>query len=169
MNVLFLDIDGVLNSHRTALAFDGYPHDLTPEGVRMLDPVALGLLRCLCESMALEVVISSSWRIGRTAEDFRTALDLPAIDCTPSLLGPRGKEINAWLDAHPQVQRYAILDDDGDMLPEQLPCFVKTDISEGMVWRDFERLCSILGMRMDSLRSAGFRVPVSAALDWSQS
>jgi hypothetical protein len=32
----------------------------------------------------------------------------------------RGEEIKAWLHQHPEVTRYAIVDDDSDMLPEQV-------------------------------------------------
>jgi hypothetical protein len=38
----------------------------------------------------------------------------------------RGYEIQAWLDLHPGVTRYAILDDDCDMLLHQLPNHFRT-------------------------------------------
>jgi hypothetical protein len=43
MKVLFLDIDGVLNSARTAVACRGYPMDLDGYHRAMFDEVALGL------------------------------------------------------------------------------------------------------------------------------
>jgi hypothetical protein len=42
----------------------------------------------------------------------------------------RGKEIKAWLEAHPDVTRYAIVDDDNDMLPEQQEHYFKTSYYE---------------------------------------
>jgi hypothetical protein len=42
------------------------------------------------------------------------------IDKTPDLPGRlRGEEIEAWLALHPEVQVYAILDDESDMLAHQ--------------------------------------------------
>lgn len=39
----------------------------------------------------------------------------------------RGQEIQGWLDKHPEVEDYAILDDDSDMLPEQFCKFHHCD------------------------------------------
>ncbi len=145
-SVLFLDIDGVLNAVRTCVGLGTYPHDLTAEHVALLDATALGLIRRLCQSSYCDVVLSSSWRITHDWRDVGRALRLPIVDCTPRLLGPRGKEIAAWLEAHPDVTRYAIVDDDSDMLPEQLAHFVKTDVNEGLLWRDYVRLCDLFGV-----------------------
>ena len=42
----------------------------------------------------------------------------------------RGEEIDEWLRLHPYVKKYAIVDDDSDMLPHQ-PLF-KTTWEEGL-------------------------------------
>lgn len=39
----------------------------------------------------------------------------------------RGEEIQDWLDKHPEVEDYVILDDDSDMLPEQFAKFHHSD------------------------------------------
>jgi hypothetical protein len=41
--------------------------------------------------------------------------------------GLRGQEIKEWLDKHPEVEDYVILDDDSDMLPEQFSKFHHSD------------------------------------------
>jgi hypothetical protein len=41
--------------------------------------------------------------------------------------GMRGEEIQQWLDKNPEVEDYAILDDDSDMLPEQMDKFYHCD------------------------------------------
>lgn len=38
----------------------------------------------------------------------------------------RGYEIEEWLNKHPEVENYVILDDDDDMLDSQLNNFVRT-------------------------------------------
>lgn len=47
MKILFLDIDGVLNSDRSNMAFSGYPHSFSDADMAKFDNVALGLLRRL--------------------------------------------------------------------------------------------------------------------------
>lgn len=44
----------------------------------------------------------------------------------------RGDEIKDWLDQHKEVKKYAIIDDDSDMLPEQMSSFFKTDTYCGL-------------------------------------
>ncbi|MBL8355559.1 MAG: hypothetical protein JNM01_12090 [Delftia acidovorans] len=143
MRVLFLDIDGVLNSTRTSVAHGGYPHELTH--TEAFDWVAIKLLQRLCDSSGIQVVLSSAWRLTHDYKDVAKAFDLPIIDRTPSLLGCRGDEIQNWLDNHVEVTNYAILDDDPDMLESQEPHFIHTRGSEGMTWADFSRLCQIFG------------------------
>jgi hypothetical protein len=143
VKVLFLDIDGVLNSTKTCVAFGGYP--LRLEELGAFDHVAIRLLQRLCDSAGVVICLSSAWRLDNDFKDVGAAFGLPIIDRTPSSLGPRGREIQQWLDAHPEVEQYAIIDDDGDMLPEQMPRFVHTDGHEGMTWADFTKLCSLFG------------------------
>jgi hypothetical protein len=148
MKVLFLDIDGVLNSARTLVARGGYPMELTGHHLDMFDTIAVGLVRSLCEKANVSVVVSSAWRITHHVDAIGRALDLPTIDRTPSLSKTRGHEIADWLAKHPQVTRYAIVDDDSDMLPEQLPYFVKTDGNEGLSFANYIRLCEIFSVNV---------------------
>jgi HAD domain in Swiss Army Knife RNA repair proteins len=147
LRVLFLDIDGVLNSHRSCLALGGIPHSLTPDDLRLFDPLALALLQSLCEVAELSVVVSSSWRILHNWDAIGRALDLPTIGATPRLGGVRGEEIAEWLLTSPTpVESYAILDDDSDMLSHQMPRFVKTEYSEGLTFRNLRALCRMFGV-----------------------
>ena len=144
MKVLFLDIDGVLNSQRSCVAFNGYPHEVT-ETLHQFDIVALNLIRRVCAVTGCKVVLSSSWRYGKELKDFEN-LNLPMIDFTPRGTGYRirGGEIKEWLEDHPEVTHYAIVDDNSDMLEEQLPNFVKTQLEDGLSWNNFKQLIEIL-------------------------
>lgn len=146
MKVVFLDIDGVLNSFRTAVAHGGYPHGLTKEALAKFDQTALALIRGICAVAGARIVLSSSWRILHRFQDVAEALVLPIVDRTPALAGPRGKEIAQWLSEHPDVETYAIVDDDSDMLPEQQANFVHTNGEDGFVWKDAVKLSEILGV-----------------------
>lgn len=159
MKVLFLDIDGVLNSTRTAVAHGGYPGDFSPPDMAKFDETAIALIRRLCLAADASVVLSSSWRIMFSAHEVANALDLPIMDKTPSLPGNRGQEIAHWLDRHPEVEAYAIVDDDSDMLPEQLPFFVQTTHEDGLRFSDYRKLCNLFGINE-------FNEPVN--LGWEQ-
>ena len=144
MKIIFLDIDGVLNSQRTCVANNGYPHDFLPSSMEMFDHVAIKLIRKACELSGASIVLSSTWRIMHTVHEVANGLDLPVFDKTTTKDGRRGKQIQEWIDKNPQVTNYAIIDDDSDMEPSQQNNFVHTDYLDGFVWRDFTRLCFLL-------------------------
>ena len=60
---------------------------------------------------------------------------------------PRGEQIAEWLERHPEVTRYAIIDDDSDMLDEQKEFFAQTSFQEGMMFHHYMRLTHILGIK----------------------
>lgn len=133
MKVLFLDIDGVLNSHRTAYAFGGFPFDVEKHRHRF-DEVAIALVRNVVTAAGAQIVLSSSWRNDKDWERIGPGLGLTIMDRTPTLPGKRGEEIAVWLQAHPEVESYVILDDDGDMLDEQRERFVQTTHEDGLTY-----------------------------------
>ena len=99
---------------------------------------------------AARVVVSSSWRVGRSLDDLRTLLGnfgiaAPVVGMTPVLpRRPRAEEIAAWLDAHP-VAAYAIVDDEavaeGGPLGERL---VRTSMLRGLTDEHVAPLVGIL-------------------------
>ena len=56
---------------------------------------------------------------------------------------PRGDEIKTYLNNHPEVENYVIIDD-GDMLDEQLYHFVQTNYEDGITDAETERAIKIL-------------------------
>lgn len=145
MKVLFLDVDGVLNSTRSAVGLGGIPHDTAPEQMGLFDLTALGLIRNLCKETGASIVLSSTWRLSRNPVEMGRALSLPIIDKTPHFgySKCRGTEIADWLSKNP-VDKYAIVDDDSDMLPEQMPFFVKTTFENGLLWEHYKQLIQLL-------------------------
>lgn len=167
MKVLFLDIDGVLNSTRTWIAYGGLPHDFRP-GLPRFDLVALGMLRRIVHAADARVVLSSAWRTQYSAEEVATALGLPIIGSTPvTACWARGREIDAWLRDHEgEVDRYCILDDDDDMLPEQRPYFVRTSGHEGVTYDCARKVAELLGVSVHD--SSPSRMPAPAGPDRSR-
>jgi hypothetical protein len=107
--VIFLDIDGVLAPIRR---WDRYG-DLDPACIQVLNEiVALG---------GAVVVVSSTWRYGKTIAELQAMLDAQGfsglvLDKTPTGApgSDRGGEIAAWLAEH-AVDGYVIIDDHADM------------------------------------------------------
>lgn len=131
MKVIFLDYDGVLNHHKTSLA--------EVDGVQtMAEPELVFILNKLVDESGAELVLSSSWR---NYPDWRKSMKKSGIikdfigrtPCTKDgVEGPRGVKIQAWLDEHPEVTQYAIIDDMDDMNEEHLPSFFQTDPEVGL-------------------------------------
>lgn len=112
--IIFLDNDGVINTNKTL-----------EQGVT-IDPVRVELVKRICAETGAKIVSSSSWRANPQAIEYLKSLGLPIVDITvisPRDLVPRGREIQMWLDEHPEVKKYAIIDDDIDMLRTQTHCF----------------------------------------------
>jgi hypothetical protein len=139
MKVVFLDIDGVLNSSRTANAFKRYGFPESTGGY-FLDPIAMQMVENICKATGAVVVISSTWRIGRTLEQLQKVFDAYKTDVkvlgkTVTNMGPRknrGHEIEYYLDCHPEITHFVILDDDSDMLETQLNHFIHVDPDVGL-------------------------------------
>jgi HAD domain in Swiss Army Knife RNA repair proteins len=107
--VIFLDIDGVLAPIRR---WDRYED---------VDPACVAVLNEIVARAGADVVISSTWRYGKTIAELQATLDAKGfagrvLDKTPTG-GPgadRGDEIAAWLAEH-TVGGFVIIDDHLDM------------------------------------------------------
>lgn len=140
MKVIFLDIDGVLNSEefftiRTQnCRYDeyrkaGYDTKMS-RALCNLDGLPIANLNFLISQTGAKIVVSSTWRSEDPwLQEVFSVVGIPSyIDITPyTSTRHRGTEIQQWLDKHPEVENYVILDDDNDMLDKQLNNFVQTD------------------------------------------
>lgn len=143
MKILFLDVDGVLNSRRSVEVMNGSgnPNDLTK-----LDPIAVGLIRKLCIDTNTDICLSSDWRHGKEFIPiiFGMKIGLPIISRTPEKLSAtRGEEIAIWLRKN-KVEKYSIVDDGNNFLPEQLPFFVQVDYYNGLSYENYVKLQELL-------------------------
>jgi len=143
--VLFLDIDGVLNHATSRPVPDA--HGLAA----WLDPTHLEPLNRVATATNARIVVSSSWRVGRSVEDLRVLLRdfgvvAPVVGATPVLAHrPRSQEIAAWLAKHPAVTAYAIVDDelhieDGPLAPRLVKTSMRDGLTEAHVAPLVERL-----------------------------
>lgn len=150
--IIFLDIDGVLNSHRTIYAYGSVPHTTRNGGINKLDHVAISLIREICKTGNIDIVLSSTWRKHNDWHFYAKDMSLPIVDRTPnSSTGHRGTEIKQWLNTYPNVIQYAIIDDDKDMLDCQLPYFINTSYEEGFLYKHALELCNIFKIDINKL------------------
>ena len=148
IKVLFLDIDGVLNTDRQH--WHCQMNGITPvdEFGYEFDHKAVVNLATILEETDAEIVISSSWKfLGlQTLQKMWKDRNLPGsiLDITPDG-DNKGWEIGEWLLKHEsQVSGYAIIDDENDMQPEQQEHFVQTNSQFGITLKDADRVMTIL-------------------------
>lgn len=148
IKVLFLDIDGVLNTDRQQ--WHCQMNCITPidEFGYEFDHKAVDNLATILEETGAEIVISSSWKfLGlQTLQKMWEDRKLPGtiLDITSDGKS-KGWEIDEWLmECESQVNRYAIIDDENDILPKQLNHFVQTNSQFGITCKDAERVITIL-------------------------
>lgn len=161
MRVIFLDVDGVLNSERFNRTLEDQHRQLGHHDVcecfkltRQVDRAAVGRLNRLIAATGAKIVVSSSWRKLLDPEELRRVLvehglvgdivgetpdaqdedDEAAILDVHAVLDriTRGHEIDFWLRQHPEVDRFVILDDSADMAMHKNR-HVQTDAEEGLL------------------------------------
>ena len=159
--ILFLDVDGVLNTSQMP-------------GKHALHPKLLRRLKAVVDATACDIVLSTTWRLQRENEGvLLAALEAAGIPRetvaghTPSLgvqdlrwhtggakrLGEarRAAEIVTYLDARPEITTFAVVDDidvlavdDEAMRAKLAPHFVRTMVESGLSERCCERLGAVL-------------------------
>ncbi len=156
-NIIFLDIDGVLNNgdyieecyerHHQPMSMDFVP----------FNPRSLNNLRIIYDSILDNgneplIVLSSSWRLNKEAHYIVNArlaeYGMYVEETTPYIHQNRGFEIITWLTDHNHLDSpFVILDDDSfDILTykELKPHFVHTRFAKGLIgWRT-KQACNIL-------------------------
>jgi hypothetical protein len=118
MKIIFLDIDGVLNTK----------HSENPRKFPyIVESKLLERLKALQKATGAQIVLSSTWRydpVGLLAAEHH---GIPFIDATPDLPDKaRRDEIRQWISDHGHVERFIVIDDEDDELDE-LPLFQPSD------------------------------------------
>jgi hypothetical protein len=158
-NIVFLDVDGVLNCqlHYHSEEFQSYRNKSKKEleeetlddyHLSQISKERVEWLNGLCKNTNSVVVVSSTWRHGRSIEDLQELFD--KCGGTFKVIGKtgscgcriRGVEIHEWLKKNIDKEEhgvhyfdyysYVILDDDSDMLLNQGPHFFQTDTYSGL-------------------------------------
>lgn len=155
LKVIFLDFDGVITCHNSKWS---------------LMPDKMNMIRRICENTGAKIVISSSWRMNTLESTLAYITDskTPYVDGNPYSLSEftidvtpnfdhndygRGDEILNWLDRHPEVINYVIIDDNTfDMLPSQEGHIIETSWESGIGEEDVETAIKILSEKNGNVR-----------------
>ena len=151
MKVIFLDIDGVLNS-------SAYDRQRSRDDGN-IDRTRLLLVRTLVEKTGAKIVLSSSWRehwnknpdecdeIGKELiSDFSSA-GLEIYDKTPKVgYLERSEEIRMWLSDNPGIEGFVIFDDNGYGWGDLSDNFVQTNyrIGRGLEQEHIDKALELL-------------------------
>ena len=154
MKVVFLDIDGVLNSYqylsRTSMEDAGIYDEL--------DPQKVDLLQKLVVQTGASIVLSSSWResfenmmpldyVARSLLAVLKEHSLSIYGMTPLLKGQRDGEIRQWLACHSEVDSFVVLDDEHYNWKELEAHWVKTSYYVGLTEQNLQQAVDILNRK----------------------
>ena len=167
--ILFLDIDGCVNSENWYVKTKGRSGDFDPEAIALLNQL---------EDIGVEVVISSSWGEDGIKPLQDVGLKLPIIGCTEHFHVDwmcRGNEIEKWIqtnfggmgtkygtdlngthyyrkhyDTKDVDYEYVIFDDDTDFLLGQKDNFIHTNWETGVTQEDIDKARKILNREMEN-------------------
>ena len=148
MNVIFLDFDGVVNTPVWDTIDREFKMNMPYHGfVNNRD--AVEWIEAFCQIYDFNVVVSSDWRLNKNWRecllcggfmDSERVIDrTPHFPPTSEKYG-RGHEIQTWLDEHPEVKNFLIVDDDiSEMLPEHKKHIIHTDEEIGFTEWNFNQ------------------------------
>lgn len=114
MKVIFLDVDGVLNSEH----WYRKNHRRHPERCRVetaIDPRYVRNLRKIIKRTGAKVVLSATCRGAVKLRQILKKYGIEIYDYTPYIGMERGIDIQEWINHHREVTNIVILDDDSDM------------------------------------------------------
>lgn len=139
MNIIFLDVDGVINSSNNLIKVYNETHKSHSGYLYPFDPTCLENLKELVVETKSSLVISSTWRHSQKGmEKLLDALNEhglgeSVIGCTPILGLSRVAEIKKYLSDVKSTDtiNFVILDDDSDM-DDLLPHLVHTNRQLGL-------------------------------------
>ena len=161
MKIIFLDVDGVLNSTNSLMTDTS------------LEKLPIRNLKILVDSVGAKIVLTSTWRLcfnplrelmdelaaaglsiysmtpeGASISWLKTKGFAPTnrfIDTTNNITTDRGAEILRWLNEHKDVDSFVILDDEIFDIKSYFPFnYVKVNFANGLTFEDIAAAHKIL-------------------------
>ena len=151
MNIIFLDIDGVLRTNKSDQYWSEVTRKPIPKSIfdRYFDKQSISILNEIIHYTNVKVVITSTWRTQHTLDELRQIFKIRGfhgeiVDKT-NILDNRGEEIQEWLDTH-DVNKYVVIDDSiKDILVHiNAKRIVKCETNTGLTSDLFEKIVNLL-------------------------
>lgn len=150
-SALFVDFDGMLRPYKYTEICESLwkanPDCKTrDQWGYYFAPWSIDALRYILAVTGAGIVVSSDWRKNglKEIQEMWKQRGYPFPDrllgVTPILETTRGHEITEWLNMHPKIKHYAILDDISDMGPSHENHFIKVNSKYGLTMKIAE-LC----------------------------
>ena len=150
MNIIFLDIDGVLNTIKT--------EELAPSGFIGVEDILIENLKKIIEKTNAKIVLISTWKnewsksIGYKGEDFKyleqrlNEFNITIFDKTNDCIYNRGEGIKKYLYYHPEITNWVVIDDIifDDYDDEISERFVHTNQCYGLTFKQALKAIEIL-------------------------
>lgn len=137
--IIFLDIDGVLNTDRWEAYMLAQELPLGDEFGIFFDENSVMHLAEIITATGADIVIHSTWKLDKSLDWIRLLWqkrNLPGhiFDITPNVPPHYSKmeEIESWLIRHQYISNYIILDDEYEFSTAQLAHLIKIDPSIGI-------------------------------------
>jgi hypothetical protein len=155
IKVIFLDIDGVLNSYDWRLKNKEKSRE-----IKCLDDSAIEVLAEIVKSSGAKIVLSSSWRTKDPDDVYMQILVSKFEKFGLSIFGMtghcrkklrRGWEIRQWLKDNKKtynILSFVVIDDDSDDIVNHKktlrPYYVKTSFKDGLRERHIDKILHVL-------------------------
>lgn len=154
MRVIFLDFDGVLNSYSDRPKRPPY----VVNGLLGLYPEKIEILNKIIAETKASIVVSSSWRIGRSINDLRTVLADAGFKYPKLVIGKtdnhynkdfpgpsRGLQISDWVSEGKEfygleIDDFIVIDDESPGLTEFGELFFQINGQIGLTLEDAEKI-----------------------------
>ncbi len=131
VKALFLDYDGVVNTPMWNEDGTKCRYNFPSDG-KVNNFQAVQWISEFCQKHGYHIVVTSTWRLDSNYKEclinggLRNGIEI--LGRTESLNNKcRGEEIKLYLESHPEIESYIIVDDEDDILEEQRPYFVEAD------------------------------------------
>ena len=136
-NIIFLDVDGVLRTHKSDLEWSNQLNTPNLNGVnRLFSKSAVDNLNEVIILTKAKIVVTSTWRINLSVEELNKIFKErgvigEVIDKTGiNFGGGRGLEIKEWIDNN-SVTNYVVLDDLVKDIVDIVDNVIKVDSQNG--------------------------------------
>lgn len=160
MKVIFLDFDGVLNSAASFVMENRRRKKdkriKTPLN-QTLDRVCASNFQYILDQVPdAKIVISSAWRTFYKMAWLKKKLREYGIDSSRVIgktgvlfSGWRGREISDWLEDHPEVTEYIVLDDNSLVTETHNKRFIKTTWATGLTLPHVYEALKLFGVELN--------------------